>query len=1519
MKKRFVGIFVLLCIVLGMVCSFPVAAFAAGNTWEDYKDTSIFADKNQMEYVINTPEQLAGFAYIVNTIQDSFLHKTVKLGNDIDLSGHDWIPIDYSGVKIRPAAGFWGTFDGNGKTISNMTIKSDSPSSYGTLVEVGFFGRCDGVMKNLKLTNIDITSSADVVGGICGALTTYSKEIDAKVENCSVDGNITSNAYYQNADVGRVYRATVINVNANVTMAREKLWSHWADTTKFETSQLEYFISTPEELAGFAKMLNGGESFAGKTVTLLNSIDLSKWEWVPGKDFKGTFNGAGHAIFGMKITPEFATRDAGFFASSSGYIVNLAISGDIDIYGSTASNAGMISATSSATILNCYTYGTIKNYSSNNSINTGGLVGFYKGGNEIKDCINAVDVTASKGYASYIGGLIGNWQTDNAVKKDVRLYRCANVGDITGGAYAGGLVGAITYEFTPVIIYEKKMLIMDCAVSDEVVIADSSEYTGGFVGRLLPQEILDTAPKNGKETVQIANSYCTATIKNPGRKGAGIIGYIDWSWTPNSSFLSNTTVQLSNIYSMPTLNNVRTYCYFATIDEDANTISVSTFKNFVVCYPFDDPELYAPTTTNGSTPTYNEAAYKRDTLYYFPGTNQYAMADYPKTKNPLTEGSLGTALLNGSRQSEITSLISGDTPSGWEVLSGFNKGYPILKDVNLKDFHEKLYSVSKATISGDQHASLDITPYNDLQQQLTVDKETGFMLRVERMFENKENRNADATSFESIEFTVPLPEGTKVTLRKIKSDFSGYEDGEYTTKVTGNATRKIEFNSLTKGGSALGRLPQSKEKTAYDVFFEFENTSFLDYETTYTVTVAGKTVPGTGTGEKIQVKDLPKSNVTFEYDENAGAVTILGDTTVISPNLSVKVLDGTTASFFIVPQISHSIKEITKNGTPVLLPSGGQIDIENISTDTTVKITFEKRMYDVTLDAASAGAQTNLTLPARVEYGDTLDFKVSAKDGYTENPPVTVKANGNVLTANTDGEYSLADITQNTVLSIEGFADVKPTVNTVAPSGADAALSGTITVAFSEDMKSGFGQVQLNDLPALGSGSWTDTRTYTASYTGLAPNASYTVNVSDFRDLTDNIMDKDSTHSFTTGKATPAVALDIQTDASQAPPVIILTANITGGFFPTGTVTFYEDNVPIGDPVNVTADTAAMTHSPASAEVEYTYHAVYDGDTNHEAATAAQKPYTINKSDGEITIKNDISKVYDGAPADAPATEQNSTGVVTIEYSADGINFTTTSPTEAGSYTVRATLAPDELFNGAQVSQSFEITQADPVYAAPSYFLAIEGTKLGDIDLSPYHANGTFEWKTPEADVGAVGSKTDFELQFIPDTKNYKRAEGIMVSVEVRRKSITPTAQSSTIGGVKGNYAAGETITFTATGSGMDNTAPLAGDTRWKPASWQCNPEGVFADGNDTASFVLNTAGNYELAVTFEEEIYDGTSFKATGSTYTEKIPILVNAGQTGRKAAATDDNAPLLTYSLLVLFSATLLVVVRANKKRPE
>lgn len=80
------------------------------------------------------------------------------------------------------------------------------------------------------------------------------------------------------------------------------------DSWHKDESQDEYEISTAEQLAGLAQLVNGGITFEDKTIKLAANLDLSGYEWTPigtgtrddntiaAKCFLGTFDGGNHTI-----------------------------------------------------------------------------------------------------------------------------------------------------------------------------------------------------------------------------------------------------------------------------------------------------------------------------------------------------------------------------------------------------------------------------------------------------------------------------------------------------------------------------------------------------------------------------------------------------------------------------------------------------------------------------------------------------------------------------------------------------------------------------------------------------------------------------------------------------------------------------------------------------------------------------------------------------------------------------------------------------------------------------------------------------------------------------------------------------------------------------------------------------------------------------------------------------------------------------------------------------------------------
>ena len=145
---------------------------------------------------ISTPEDLIAFAESVNVEHLTYTGKTVTLANDIDMTGKTLTAIG----SLLNGYCFGGTFDGNGKTISNLTVTS--LDACGT----GLFGSVDEhhghmVIKDLTIDGATITATA---GGPVGAI--LGMGYAATIENCQVKNSVVKSggAYDQHSGAAAI-------------------------------------------------------------------------------------------------------------------------------------------------------------------------------------------------------------------------------------------------------------------------------------------------------------------------------------------------------------------------------------------------------------------------------------------------------------------------------------------------------------------------------------------------------------------------------------------------------------------------------------------------------------------------------------------------------------------------------------------------------------------------------------------------------------------------------------------------------------------------------------------------------------------------------------------------------------------------------------------------------------------------------------------------------------------------------------------------------------------------------------------------------------------------------------------------------------------------------------------------------------------------------------------------------------------------------------------------------------------
>lgn len=141
---------------------------------------------SSITYQVGSASELLKLADAINRTgetdrQTTLIHvDKIVLSDDIDMSNVNWTPM---GTSEHP---FAMTFDGNGKTISNLNIQQSSTAC------VGLFGKLvtPGKIEGLTLKNVSVKGQSQV-GAIVGSAYT------GTVANCKVEGIVQVEGNYQ--------------------------------------------------------------------------------------------------------------------------------------------------------------------------------------------------------------------------------------------------------------------------------------------------------------------------------------------------------------------------------------------------------------------------------------------------------------------------------------------------------------------------------------------------------------------------------------------------------------------------------------------------------------------------------------------------------------------------------------------------------------------------------------------------------------------------------------------------------------------------------------------------------------------------------------------------------------------------------------------------------------------------------------------------------------------------------------------------------------------------------------------------------------------------------------------------------------------------------------------------------------------------------------------------------------------------------------------------------------------------
>ena len=150
-------------------------------------------------YTVTTADGLKNVAKLVN--EEGKTDINITLDTDLTLTG-EWTPIGKDDNKA-----YTGTFDGNGKTITGLTVT-------GSYKYAGLFGDIDenGTVKNVVLEGVQITSdnSSSYAGGVAG-------DSWGTIENCSVSGSV-SGTTFAGGVVGSQWGGSITGCNSSATV-----------------------------------------------------------------------------------------------------------------------------------------------------------------------------------------------------------------------------------------------------------------------------------------------------------------------------------------------------------------------------------------------------------------------------------------------------------------------------------------------------------------------------------------------------------------------------------------------------------------------------------------------------------------------------------------------------------------------------------------------------------------------------------------------------------------------------------------------------------------------------------------------------------------------------------------------------------------------------------------------------------------------------------------------------------------------------------------------------------------------------------------------------------------------------------------------------------------------------------------------------------------------------------------------------------------------------------------------------
>jgi hypothetical protein len=346
---------------------------------------------------------------------------------------------------------------------------------------------------------------------------------------------------------------------------------------------------------------------------------------------------------------------------------------------------------------------------------------------------------------------------------------------------------------------------------------------------------------------------------------------------------------------------------------------------------------------------------------------------------------------------------------------------------------------------------------------------------------------------------------------------------------------------------------------------------------------------------------------------------------------------------------------------------------------------------------------------------------------------------------------------------------------------------------------------------------------------------------------------------------------------------------------PTGTMSFYDNDVSLGSPVAVNAGAASLAaqyYLPGS----HNFQANYSGDANFDPANSTTTSYVVNKAGSAISPPSSTVQVVYGNTGSIPLTISGQysgsgiaapTGVVsysiinsgstvvaasTASISSGAASVPVANTLAAGVYTVSLSYAGDSNYNSATAATAtLQVGNITPVisWAQPApitYGTALNGILNANATNGSITIAGSFNYTATPAggSAFAVTAATLLGAGSYVLTASFTPANGTLYGTATGNVSLAVGQATPVL-----SWAKPAPITYgTALGSVLKPTATFNSST--VPGSFTYTATSTGGKATAVTGATLLTAGSYKLTATFTPT--NTTNYGTAATTITEVV-----------------------------------------------